>query len=160
MELLLVVVLLGVLAGVVFPRLRGSVRAAGLDESAQRVASVVRFVRAESMRRGLKIRLTVDGPGRTLQLELQKADTAGVEEYGEFGDPLLDEEMSLPEGVGVGRLRQGEQALRAMVIVFKPDGVSEPYTLELKDKTDHVLLVEIGPWVDEVRVVKATEAGS
>jgi Tfp pilus assembly protein FimT len=157
MDLVLVVILLGVLAGVVFPRLRGSVRAAGLDEAAQRVASVVRFARAESVRRGLKVRLTVDAARATCLLELQKADSGAAEGYGKFADSLLDEEILLPEGVHVGRIRQGEQTLRATPIVFKPDGVSEPYTIELTDEMDRVVLVEIGEWMDEVSVVRPKE---
>jgi hypothetical protein len=41
--------------------------------------------------------------------------------------------------------------------VFKPDGVSEPYTIELTDEMDRVVLVEIGEWMDEVSVVRPKE---
>jgi len=154
---LLVVVLLGVLAGVVFPRLRGSVRAAGLDEAAQRLAALVRFARAESVRRALKIRLTIDTPHATCSLALQNADSASAEDFTQFDDPLLDEELPLPQGVRISRIRQGEQTLRSTVIVFNPDGVSEPYTIELTDETQRVFLVEIGPWVDQVSVTRQKE---
>lgn len=149
--------LLGVLAGVVFPRLRGSVRAAGLDEAAQRLASFVRFARAESVRRALKIRLTVDTPRAACALEIQNADSSASEDFTLFDDPLLDEELALPQGVRIGHVRQGEQTLRATTIVFNPDGVSEPYTIELTDQTARVLLVEIGPWVDQVTVTRQKE---
>jgi len=42
--------------------------------------------------------------------------------------------------------------MRSSVIVFYPDGVSEPFTIELTDDTNRVLLVEIGPWLDQVTV--------
>ena len=157
MELLLVVVLLGVLAGVVFPRLRGSVRAAGLDEAAQRLAALVRFARAESVRRALKIRLTLDLPRGTCSLSLQNADSTGAEDFTEFDDPLLDAEHALPQGVRFGRIRQNEQLVRSAVIVFNPDGVSEPYSIELADQTHRVFLVEIGAWVDQVTVTRQKE---
>lgn len=150
--MLLVVVLLGVLAGVVFPRLRGSVRAAGIDEAAQRLAALIRFARAESVRRALKIRLTIDTPRAACALALQNPDSAGAEDFASFDDPLLDEELPLPQSVRFGRIRQNEQVMRSSVIVFYPDGVSEPFTIELTDDTNRVLLVEIGPWLDQVTV--------
>jgi len=141
-----------VLAGVVFPRLRGSVRAAGLDEAAQRLAALIRFARAESVRRALKIQLNIDTPRASCSLALQNPDSAGTEDFIPFNDPLLDQDLSLPQGVRIARIRQAEQTLRSSTIVFNPDGVSEPYTIELTDQSNRVFLLEIGPWLDQVTV--------
>lgn len=146
------------LAAVVFPRLRGSVRAAGLDEAAQRLAALVRFARAESVRRALKIRLTIDTPRAACSLAIQNADSTGAEDFAPFDDPLLDEELPLPQGVRFGRIRQNEQVMRSSFIIFNPDGVSEPYAIELTDQTQRVILVEIGPWVDQVTVTRQKES--
>ncbi|MCX5769019.1 MAG: GspH/FimT family protein [Candidatus Hydrogenedentes bacterium] len=156
-ELLLVVVLLGVLAGVVFPRLRGSVRATGLDEAAQRLAAFIRFARAESVRRALKIQLTIHSPRATCSLALQNTESTAPEDFTTFDDPLLDQELALPQGVRIGRVRQAQQTLRAPIIVFNPDGVSEPYSIELTDQSNRVFLVEIGPWLDQVTVSRKKE---
>lgn len=145
------------LAGVVFPRLRGSVRATGLDEAAQRLAAFIRFARAESVRRALKIQLTIDSPRATCSLALQNTESTAPEDFTTFDDPLLDQELALPQGVRIGRVRQAQQTLRAPIIVFNPDGVSEPYFIELTDQSNRVFLVEIGPWLDQVTVSRQKE---
>jgi len=157
-ELLLVVALLGVLAGVVFPRLKGTVRAAGLDEGSQRLAAVIRYARAESVRRGLKVRLTLDSVKNAYTMSLQNAEAVGGEDFASFEDELLDAEHRLPQGVRIKQIIQGEQRIKKTVLIFEPSGVSAPYAIELTDDAGRVDAVEIGPWLDEVSVVQKKTA--
>ncbi len=153
-ELLLVVTLICVLASVVLPRLKGSVRSAGLREGAQDMADVIRFARAEAMRRRLKTRFNVNASGSEYWLEVQNAETAYEEQFTAFDDPLLDTWRSLPRGLRVERISEGEQVVRNDAIVFNPDGVSVPCVIGLTDETERRTEVRIGPWFDEVTVVE------
>ena len=152
MELLLVVALLSILVSVVFPRLKGSVRAAGLEEGAQEVAELVRFSRAEALRRRLRVRFDMDAQGRKYWIMVQDGQASHHEQFTSFGDPFLDARRALPRGVRIARIREGEAITRARSVVFRPDGVSAPYTLELTDEMDRRARVKVGPWFDEVSV--------
>ncbi len=151
-ELLLVVTLIGVLASVVLPRLRGSVRSVSLREGAQDVAGLVWFARAEAMRRRLKTRFSIGAGGSEYWVEIQDVEAAYGEGFEAFGDPLLDVRWSLPRGVRVERILEGERAVRSDAIVFSPGGVSVPYVVELADEREGRVEVWIGSWFDEVTV--------
>ncbi len=159
LELLLVVTLLGVMTAVVLPRMRRSVRARGLTEGAEEMASFVRFARAEAMRRSLRTRLKVSADRLEYWIEMQDPEGAGQEQYTRFGDALLDSRRRLPQGVRVDAILEEQRDTRAAPIVFTPDGVSASYSIELVDKMTRSLSIDIGPWYDEVTVARP-EAGT
>lgn len=151
-ELLLVVTLIAALTAIAFPKLGGSVKSKQLEMAAAELASLIRFARVESMRRGLKVRLNFERQGREYWLSLQDSELSYQEQYVKFGDSFLDEPRVLPQGVRVERIQAGDALRRPDHLTFTPDGVSEPYVLELLDKMGRRARISIGPWVDEVDV--------
>ena len=152
-ELLLVCTLIAVLTSVSFPRLSGSVRSARLEESAEELAEFVRFARAESMRRRLKVRLNIDKEGREYWLSVQDRENLYREQFVEFGDSLLDEPRRLDNSVSIETIEIQDVLRPPENIVFSPDGVSPDCAIRLVDNRDRSTRIEIGPWFDQVKVI-------
>lgn len=155
-ELLLVVTLLVIVSAIVFPRLSGTAHAARLSTSADDMATLIRFARAEAVRSGLNVRFNVSLDRRYYWLSRQDPDTSD-DGYGPFGDPFLDKRRQLPEGVRVQTLREEKRPLLIPILTFNGGGRSAVYEIDLADTEERLTRIEIGPSMDDVRTVKSPD---
>lgn len=156
LELLLVVTLLVIVSAIVFPRLSGTAHAARLSTSAEDVAALVRFARAEAVRSGLNVRFNISLDRRFYWLSRQHPDSPG-DGYGPFDDPFLDRRRPLPDDVRVRQLREEERPLLIPILTFTASGRSAVYEIDLADAEERLMRVEIGPLLDDVRTVKSPD---
>lgn len=152
LELLLVIGLLGILMGVVFPKLRGSVRANELVQSTEALADCVRFARKEAVRRRLKVKLDVAPDRRSYSILLQQVDGSSGDSFAGFGSSSLDRVHELPPGVFIARVLEGEQSQQELDLEFLPGGIMTPRTVELSSDADRKAWIDMGPWFDEVKI--------
>ncbi|MBN2311289.1 MAG: GspH/FimT family protein [Candidatus Hydrogenedentes bacterium] len=148
-ELLLVVALIALLTGIMFPRLSRTVRSRALSEGIQEIGEFVRFARVEAVRRRLRTQIVIDKSHTEFWLEIQDAEAAYQEQFVEFGDAFLDEHRRLPAGVRIERIYKGDQPTALDSIVFTPDGVGEPYTIVLTDQDGRRGEVNIPEWYED-----------
>ena len=156
-ELLLVCVLIGVLVSVALPRLGGSTRSLRFEEGVRELADLIRFGRAESVRRKLKVRLNLDQKGREYSLSVQDAENTYSERYVGFEDSLLDEKRTLPEGIQVEEIEIGGSSQKPTDLYFAPDGVGVPTKIVLKSEKGREAEIELGAVYDQVLVTKKTK---
>jgi len=158
-ELLLVLTIIAVLATVAFPKLGGTVKAKRLEVAVRELADTIRFARAESVRRRLKVRLNFDPQGRQYWLSIQDAEHSYRDGFVEFGDSMLDTPRVLPEGITMDKGAPGLMSGELERFIFTPDGVCGPYTLRLRDSMGRRAEIEIGAWYDQVQVTFAGSTG-
>lgn len=112
LEVLLVVVLVGILAAIVWPDFTGAWRAEQLDESVRRVKALVAMARAEAMNQGCAYRLTFERDG-TIAVTRQLDPIAAPHVFGRIRESWAGQDVLL-EGVWVSSLAalpQGPQPL-------------------------------------------------
>lgn len=152
LELLLVITLMGILAGIALPRLHGTARGQRLEEGAGVFAEFVRQGRLEAVKRRLKVELSFSQDGREYSLKLQDAGSRMQEQFTTFGDSLLDTPHPLPEGI---RFRRESMEIDIVgdqkpSIIFLPSGYGEAMELELVNQDGRKAVIVLGALYDEV----------
>lgn len=154
LELLLVVTMMALLTAIALPRFSRLTERTRLEEGAQALASIVRFGRMESVRRGLKVRLEFGENGSRFRLNVQDPATTYRGSFTEFEDDFLDSWQTLPARVRVASVlgREGRGAPRQ--IVFHPNGFASATELDLRDARGKSISVKLDALPSEVRVEK------
>jgi type II secretion system protein H len=160
LELLLVVTLIAVMAGIVFPRVSRSTRSLGLREEADTLAEFVRFGRTEAVRRGVQTRLRISKSNGAYWLDVQDESASTVEQFTNFEDPFLDSEKPLPSGISMRAIAGEEHRITLDSIAFTPDGIGEPTRIELSGNDERPVYIELGSWYDDVKVADASLASA
>lgn len=152
LELLLVITLMGIMAGVALPRLHGTARGQRLQEGAGVLAEFVRQGRLEAVKRRLKVELSFSRDGREYTLKVQDAGSSMQEKFTTFGDSLLDTAHELPEGVRFRRESMNIEIVgdQKPKIVFLPSGHGEPMELEVVNQDGRKAVIALGALYDEV----------
>lgn len=153
-ELLLVCVLIGVLVSVALPRLGGSTRSLRFEEGVRELADLIRFGRAESVKRKLKVQLNLDRKGREYSLSVQDPENTYTERYVGFEDSLLHEKRTLPEGIQVEEIQIGGSSQKPSDLYFTPDGFGVSTIIVLKSEKGREAEIELGAVYDQVLVAK------
>jgi prepilin-type N-terminal cleavage/methylation domain-containing protein len=123
-ELILVMVILTVVAGMAAPSLRGLWASSGQDNAAAQMVALANWARGQAVNEGRVYRLNIDEGKREYWLTCQEA-----EEFVELGSDF-GRVFSLPEEVEV-RVERDDRGEGAW-IEFCPNGRSEVATIVLK----------------------------
>ena len=140
-ELALVVVLLGLLAGLTLPMLNG-LGAKALETSARRLAGTVKYLYNEAVMSGLEHRLIFD-------LKEQGYQSARINQAGEVeGLQGIGKPRSLEPGVRFRDIYQpgrGEQTGGEVTTALLPGGWLEETVIHLQDENERELTLRLVP---------------
>lgn len=143
-ELLIVLVLMGVVAGVIFPTFSGSLENLEMETSCRDLVTRMKKARSSAI-----------GRQSVFRIILQKEDS-GILKYhyaDEYGQSL--EEFSLPEGVEVA---DGSREL-PLRISFYPNGRSSGAEFTLRNQRGKLLQIKVDPITGFGKVIRPAENG-
>lgn len=143
-ELVVVMILVAVLAGMAIPRLAGSAASTRLKEQANALLTSARYAREYAVTHCCDCRLVIDTAANQFALQRQEIDTSGTEQFVSiglgWGRPVV-----LTGGVRFGRVRIEPAGGRTQDgwVTFRPDGQTDATIVEITDgrKTYSLLLV-------------------
>lgn len=157
LELLLVMALLALMAGLAAPRLSATVRNRYLQEGAQDLMQLVQSARREAVQRGLKVRFMVDPRRGEYEIRLQNPEHSNELEFVDFDEGALSGVRTLPDGVSFVVKANSAQG-QTMALDFEPTGVGDPYTLEMKDRRGRRAVLKLGCWFEEAELAFPRDA--
>ena len=128
-ELVIVLVILSLAAGLAAPSLKGFGANAKLRDSTQQLVSCTRWARAEAAGRAITMRLALDSTANTYVVERQDDTGQWIHADGEFGTAT-----ALPTGFTL-QLLSGGSATDAGSIDFYPDLRVTPASVQIKTPT-------------------------
>lgn len=143
-ELVVVIILVAVLAGMAIPRFAGAASSTQLTEQAQALLAGARYARDYAVTHRCDCRLVIDAAAGRFALQRQEIDASGDERFVSiglgWGRPVV-----LTGGVRFGRVRIEPTGGRTQDgwVTFRPDGQTDAAIVEVTDgrKTYSLLLV-------------------
>lgn len=148
LELVLVLLILAVMAGLVAPSLRGFATGRQTTHTASQLVALARWARSQAIADGTTYRLTLDPAAGTFCVTVQ--DGAGARPTG----TSLGRVFTVPDGVRLecdAPLDQGQQVIR-----FFANGRTEPATIRLRDASK-VVEVSCPSATESYRIAAAKE---
>lgn len=162
LELVLVVVVLSILAGLVVPQMAGSFPGVRVGKAAERVFAAAREARAHAALRGLRTRLILDTDPAPQQfwLEEERSPLTAPGVWTELAD-REDRHDELPDGVAFVGVRVWDEDLPGSgrhEILFKPDGSADDTRIALAADSGEQRVVDIRGVTGRVRILTDEEA--
>lgn len=151
-ELLLVVVLLGILVAVAFPRMNVVMQRSRLAEGTHDFSQFVRHARLEASRRGVQVRLEIDTDGRTYVMLVQDSTRSTSTEFSDAGDTYLSHPHHFPDGVRIEEVWIESSKTPPAPLLFLPDGTSAATEIVIVDRYDARKHLVIGRLPEDVRL--------
>ncbi|WP_279384424.1 pilus assembly FimT family protein [Geotalea toluenoxydans] len=151
MELMVVIAILSLIAGIVLPRLP-STESAKLRDSARSLASAIRFIgdRAATTKTGYRLHLNItDSTTRVRQLSPSGEETAADDPFlsrRPIAEGITIEDVTIPQS---GKISEGE-----VIIGFGPGGLQDFMIIHLKDGKNGHFTVTAYPSSGKVKVEK------
>ena len=148
-ELIVVVAIVAVLAGMIAPRMFGAGSSARLKQSARRLLATAKYARDYAATRRCKCRLVIDPEKQQYRLLRQKDPEHEPNEFVGL-DTSLGKTEGLGEGLRFGRIRieprQGrdEKNQEANCISFEPAGQADTAAIEVTDGEQTYSLLVMG----------------
>ncbi len=144
LELALVLTLIGLLAGLILPRL-GVLQSVGLDAAARKLSSRILLIREESALRGSWMRLVLDPEHASYEVEVMQP-TADGPTFVPGPDPL-HAAVRLPSGIGLAAFGPDLEKLHdgRLGTLFAPDGFASPSAIELRSEDGRAITVVVEP---------------
>lgn len=164
LELLLVMVVIGITAGLLAPRMTGSIAAQRLQAQARVVISLSRKARALAAGEGRAYELVIDAEAKQLRLTCRRDPLAeaddpddpereAVREENEWSRPIpFQEDVTLSDLLFAGEPPAEDRELLP-AIRFRADGTADDAELEFTLKED-TLRVVIDPHLGQARVLE------
>lgn len=152
-ELLLAAALLVVMAAIVFPRMRDTVRSRGIAVHAEDFAQLVRYGRLEAVRLQREVVLNLSERGDACWLE----SAAGSAPDGPPDGGILDERLELSPSIRIDEVRRDGQRVAVRTYTFSPGGGGPRLSFRFRDAQERTKYVVLGPLVDQVWVVNKLE---
>lgn len=154
-EILVVVAIIGILAGILVPRLP-DVTASRLKSTARRLAGVITYLYERSAATQLVYRLTLDIDSNEFYVSLLNKDN-------QFEETTLDfaRRARLPDNVRVESAdipAQGVVWAGRAQIHFFPGGFTEQARVYLKDASGNELTLEVSPLTGRVKILEGRHA--
>jgi len=156
LELVLVMTMIALMAGLVVPRFVDFAARSQLAAGGQQAAALLGFARHWALSRGVAVMVTWEQSGAVVSAE---ADPEGSP--GEF-TPLQagrESRLALPEGITIASLQagEGEQELPYESVIYA-DGTGEDLTVYLEDEAGHRQRVDYQGRLGRARVQAGEEA--
>ncbi|MBF0291262.1 MAG: type II secretion system protein [Nitrospinae bacterium] len=154
-EMLVVVVIIGIMAGALIPRLP-DVTASRLKSSARRLAGTITYLYERSAATQLVYRLTLDMDSNEFYVSLLNKDN-------QFEETKLDfaSRTHLPDNVRVDSANisaQGAVSSGRADIHFFPGGFTDQAYVYLKDSSGNELTLDVHPLTGRVRILEGRHA--
>jgi Tfp pilus assembly protein FimT len=132
-EIMVVIVIIAVLAGMITPRVVGSLRSAALRESAVRLRSALQYAHYYAVKRHCLCRLRLDAKGNQYVVEYQEDPVNEPDKFVPMQSFARRQELG--EGVSFGQVRIERDDSRETqdMICFRPRGSADAAVLELTD---------------------------
>jgi len=123
-EIILVVLLLSVIAGLTIPNFRNSFRKVKLQNSANNIAYLMRYAQSRAITKGVLVRFEFEHGSGKYWLAEQKNDVIGRDDeaFVKFSNKM-GKNFSLPDGLTLGS--------EGLTILFYPDGNIEKQAVKL-----------------------------
>ncbi|HBP23145.1 MAG TPA: hypothetical protein DEA08_35905 [Planctomycetes bacterium] len=165
LELLLVMVVIGITAGLLAPRLTGSIAGQRLQAQARTVISLSRKARALAAGEGRAYELVIDREGKQLRLTCRRDPLAeaddpddpereAVREESEWSRPIaFAEDVTLSDLLLAGEAPAEDSGLLP-AIRFRPDGTADDAELEFTLSGKDTVRVVIDPHLGQARVLE------
>lgn len=150
-ELIIVMVIIGVLAGVTLPRLP-DITASRLKSASRRIAGTITYLYDRAAAGQLVLRLTFDMEKNEYYVSLLNTDNQFEETSFTFAG-----RRSLPWSVKVAGARtptQGEVAQGKAVVHFFPSGYVEPAVIHLEDHAGNKMTLITHPLTGRVAILE------
>ncbi len=157
LELTLVLALIGLLSGLVLPRL-GVLGGVGLDTAARRLSSRILLVREESALHGTWMRLVLDPAHASYEVEILVPTAEGASFVP--GEDPLHAPVRLPSGLSLDALGPDLERLPdgRLGTLFAPDGFASPSAIELRAADGRALTIVVEPATTRPSVVEGRAA--
>ncbi|WP_321491557.1 prepilin-type N-terminal cleavage/methylation domain-containing protein [uncultured Desulfobacter sp.] len=160
-ELIVVLVIVGLLSGLVMPRMFQSMTRIELRKAAGDMVSFLRSARDEAYYKKLFIRVSFNPDTR--QVLLFRYQRASEDEETSFAGPemvwALLKEILLPESVSIERIekKKDTDSIDVHSLYFYPSGTSDGGVITLMDKKGRVFQISIDRITGKVRIIDDTE---
>ena len=152
LELILVMIMLTVLAGIILPRMSDFFPALQVRESTDLVFAWARKARADAALTGARHRLVFDAAGKTYWISYEPRP---LSEPGVFEVMPGWEGQDIPDGVtleGVDKLEADSSNEGLYYFEFRPDGTAEGGTVQLKNDRGDKRTVRVEKATSQVTV--------
>jgi type II secretion system protein H len=154
-ELIVILVILGLSAAVVYPRIGAGLQGAKIRAGLRDASDLLRYARAQSIMTREQWRVQVDGKGGVL-------DLLGTTQDDE--SDILTKSVVLPEGLSILSVRTELSTNRASRkedtgpkdIIFYPVGNSSGGRIEFRDAKNRMYTIEVNPFNGKVRIIDET----
>jgi type IV fimbrial biogenesis protein FimT len=171
MELLVILMILGLAAGLVVPRFAGASSQAALKAGARDVITAIGYARNQAASEGRSYRIEVDPSSGELQTLCFDPEQDSEEPYVPHVG-ILGGTMTLPAGVSFGRVAVGEDAGGTEVrgrsavadtsgkvtIQFSPDGTVDQTIIVIANEDGEELTLSVDQFTGRARVLGLQEA--
>jgi Tfp pilus assembly protein FimT len=171
MELIVVLVILGLAAGLIVPRFAAANSQAALKAGARKLITAMGYARTQAVAEGRSYRLEIDP--NSGELRTTYFDPEGDPEEPYVPDVgILGERLMLPTGVSFSRVAIGEEAggietsrtrtssssTGTTYIQFSPDGTTEQAVIVVANEEGAELTVALDQFTGRARVLEPEEA--
>lgn len=151
LELLLVMIILAIVAGVAAPSLRGFGIGRQTDNAANLIASLAQYAHSQAIAQGRTYHLNVDPAAGEVWLSAQGDDGSYVPLTGDFGRRFqLDQNIHLQTDLPLQADGQYAQ--------FPPTGRTTPAQITLSDSTGRTITVACLSATEPFRIISPAEA--
>jgi general secretion pathway protein H len=151
-ELIVVLVIMGVSAALVVPRLTGSLHNAQIRAALRDASNLMRRARVHSVLERREYEVVVDR--QTSVLSLQQPETSDEEPPQVMGSVQLPEDLSIVSlDSAFSRVKQKHENWTRKYLTFYPMGNSTGGSLHLMDGKERHYAVEINPFTGRVKIL-------
>ena len=149
MELTVVILLMGIILLITYPRFEGSIFASNIKQASRRLAATVRYVQNQAAYKRKIYRINYDMDQNTYWVTIQEKEEDFAADTSSLGH-----ERKLPKGVSFedvisprdGKVKEGQTFTR-----FLPKGIVDRSQIHLKDDAGRRFTLIILPLTAEIR---------
>ena len=171
-ELIVVMVIMVIAAGIVLPTFMRQLEYARLSSAARRLLSCARYTRSQAVIRNVPYRLNIDEEGRRYWITFHDADRAELgEEPFRTDTSTLGLVKELPEDVTFEQIVIGDERREAdgsaaeqvnedgsIFVECRPDGTSDGLQILLKNAEDERLAIRVDATTGRAEIAEEAES--
>ncbi|MBN1830325.1 MAG: GspH/FimT family pseudopilin [Deltaproteobacteria bacterium] len=145
-ELLVVLIIIGMAAALVTPRITGTLSSTNLKTAVKKIAAVLRYARSQAVAEERVVTVRFDLDARSVSFDASKdANSAAGEDAAGEKKSARVKEYVLPDKIVIEKVRIGEDAIDSgmATITFFPAGTSTGGTLVIADDRERRFQISV-----------------
>ena len=154
-EIIIVMVIFLVMAGIAFPSFRGAFSGSKLDAAVNEVSATMRYAHRFAVMEGVRCRVNFKANDRKFYLSYEKEPVSSPDEFSMI-KASHGRVRTLARGMEIGKAEDGDDAggdsSDAFFVTFMPDGTAEKFSMFLSNGSGRTVRITTVPVLGRVKV--------